>query len=472
MIQLFGKMHKLIFFILSFLIIFPSFAHVSERALVLLLPTDIYIPAGISVLILTILLTYLIPIFLKNIFKKFIVFNFDLLNLNIDKSLDNLQKTFSILSFVFIVTLIFFGWYGSRDPLSNPLSLFIWTVWFIGFPILQIIFGNFWHFTNPWIGIIRFLKLENGYFKLPQNFYYFPAVLGFTIFALFMLVHIAPNDPYILGNAVLIYLFVNFLFIYLFGRDWLQRGECFTIFFSFLSKMSLFWIEKNKIIFGFWGARLTEINSLPVSFCIFISTVLATLSFDGLNETFWWFKIINVNPLEFHGRSSVIFENSVGLLLFVILLFTIFSSIIFLGLLFAGKQKETLSIIGIQSISLLPIALGYHVAHYLTSFIVDIQYVLSTITDPFSNGSDYFGFGVIYQTTGFFNTIETVNLIWIIQGSAIVIGHVWAVLLSHKICYQYFNSNIKIFLSQIPISIFMICYTFLGLWILSSPIAA
>lgn len=463
-------MSKFFFIVFSLFVFEDSYAHVSERALVLLLPTEIYIPSGIAVLILTIVLTYFIPIILKNLFNEFQILHF-----NKDVLFQNwiryFQNCFSTLSLIFILVLLLFGWYGSRDPLSNPLSLYIWTLWFIGFPILQIIFGNLWSFLNPWVGIIKILNLNRGFFILREKYYYLPAIFGFLIFSLFMLVFLSPNDPAILANVVFFYLIFNFIFIIFFGEKWLEKAECFTIFFSYLSKLSLIWFSNSKVFVGFFGARLTNISFLPIAFSIFICTILATLSFDGLNETFWWFKIINVNPLEFHGRSSVYLENTLGLICFVIFLFFVFSFVNFIGLFFIGQSKKTFQIVGIQSISLLPIALGYHVAHYLTSFIVDIQYVASTITDPLNVGDDYFNFGIIYETTGFFNTIETVNLIWIIQGSAIVIGHVLAVLLSHKICYQYLNKNREIFISQIPISCFMICYTFLGLWILSSPIA-
>ena len=463
-------MSKFFFVIFSLFVFESSYAHVSERALVLLLPTEIYIPSGIAVLILTIILTYFIPIILKNLFNEtqIIHFNDNIIFQNLTKYSQNLISTFSLL---FILILLLFGWYGPRDPLSNPLSLFIWTVWFIGFPILQIIFGNLWFFLNPWIGIVNISNLNKGFFILREKYYYFPATLSFLIFSLFMLVYLSPNDPAILANVVFFYLVYNFICIFLFGEKWLEKSECFSVFFSFLSKLSLLWFSNSKVLIGFFGARLTNITYLPISFSIFICTILATLSFDGLNETFWWFKIINVNPLEFHGRSSVYLENSIGLISFVMFLFLVFSFVNFIGLFFIGQSNKTFQIVGIQSISLLPIALGYHVAHYLTSFIVDIQYVVSTLTDPLNVGDDYFNFGIIYETTGFFNTIETVNLIWIIQGSAIVIGHVLAVLLSHKICYQYLNKNREIFISQIPISCFMICYTFLGLWILSSPIA-
>ena len=63
-------------FILPFIIALISFelcfAHVSERALTLLLPTEYYIPAGISVLVLTIIITYVTPkSFISLIFQSF-----------------------------------------------------------------------------------------------------------------------------------------------------------------------------------------------------------------------------------------------------------------------------------------------------------------------------------------------------------------------------------------------------------------
>ena len=118
---------------------------------------------------------------------------------------------------------------------------------------------------------------------------------------------------------------------------------------------------------------------------------------------------------------------------------------------------------------MLPIALAYHIAHYLTSFIVNIQYVYKISSDPFNNGSDYLNLGNFNVTTSFFNTIDTVKIIWFVQASSIVFGHVLAVLLAHSICESYLKSKKSILISQFPISIFMVAYTFLGLWILSTP---
>ena len=59
----------LLILLLSFEI---SYAHVSERALTLLLPTEIYIPSGIAVLVLTILITYISPkAFIGKLFRTY-----------------------------------------------------------------------------------------------------------------------------------------------------------------------------------------------------------------------------------------------------------------------------------------------------------------------------------------------------------------------------------------------------------------
>ena len=463
------NLKSLMFFLIGTFVPASAFAHVSERALILLLPTEFYIPAGIAVLILTILIAYLTPVsFITSLFLTY-KFKVNIHNYISVKAIEDLKILISCISLIFLITLIIFGYIGSRDPLANPLSLFIWSVWFMVMPVIQIIFGNVWAFLNPWYGFGRLFFKNKILFKLDQNYSLVFSSFGFLLFSLFMLVDIAPDDPDRLANIVTIYLLVNFIFMKIFGVDWLKNGECFTSFYRLLSKLSWIWIKEGKIYVGFFGSQLKNINTFPPMSVLFSSIILATLSFDGLNETFLWFKIINVNPLEFYGRSSVVLENSSGLIFFAILLFLIFSITIFLGHKFINEKVTFKNIIGINSIALLPIALAYHIAHYLTSFLVNIQYSYKVASDPLNNGMDLLNLGDFNVTTSFFNTIETVKLIWFIQAAAIVIGHVIAVLLAHSICEGYLKTKSSILISQFPISIFMIGYTFLGLWILSTP---
>ena len=397
------NLKSLMFFLIGTFVPASAFAHVSERALILLLPTEFYIPAGIAVLILTILIAYLTPVsFITSLFLSY-KFKVNIHNYISVKAIEDLKILISCISLIFLITLIIFGYIGSRDPLANPLSLFIWSVWFMVMPVIQIIFGNVWAFLNPWYGFGRLFFKNKILFKLDQNYSLVFSSVGFLLFSLFMLVDIAPDDPDRLANIVTIYLLVNFIFMKIFGVDWLKNGECFTSFYRLLSKLSWIWIKEGKIYVGFFGSQLKDINTFPPMSVLFLSIILATLSFDGLNETFLWFKIINVNPLEFYGRSSVVLENSSGLIFFAILLFLIFSITIFLGHKFINEKVTFKNIIGINSIALLPIALAYHIAHYLTSFLVNIQYSYKVASDPLNNGMDLLNLGDFNVTTSFFN---------------------------------------------------------------------
>ena len=124
---------------------------------------------------------------------------------------------------------------------------------------------------------------------------------------------------------------------------------------------------------------------------------------------------------------------------------------------------------GVVALTLLPIAYVYHVAHYLPSFLVSIQYTLAAISDPLARGDDLLGIQPFYVTTGFFNVITSVRLIWLTQAGLVVLGHVWSVMLAHRLAEREFDGRRAPLLATLPLSLFMIAYTFLGLWLLAAP---
>ncbi len=202
---------------------------------------------------------------------------------------------------------------------------------------------------------------------------------------------------------------------------------------------------------------------------MYVLLLLGTGSFDGLNETFWWFSLIGINPLEFPGRSAVIVQNTVGLLLANVALILIFALFVWAGLVLAKADIALGLAFRLFAPTILPIALGYHVAHYLTAFMVDAQYVPPALSDPMGRGGDILGLGTYYVTTGFFNTQDTVRAIWLSQAAAVVFGHVVAILAAHAVAVRAFGPGRRAVLSQVPLAVFMIAYTFFGLWLLASP---
>jgi len=143
--------------------------------------------------------------------------------------------------------------------------------------------------------------------------------------------------------------------------------------------------------------------------------------------------------------------------------------VVWIGLALVGQTAQFAAAFAILALSLLPIAFGYHIAHYLTAFLVSSQYVVAALSDPWATGADLLDIQPFYVTTGFFNHIDTVRVIWLTQAGAVVIGHVWSVMLAHRLALDLFPTGRLAAVATAPLSAFMIGYTFLGLWLLAAP---
>jgi len=95
--------------------------------------------------------------------------------------------------------------------------------------------------------------------------------------------------------------------------------------------------------------------------------------------------------------------------------------------------------------------------------------VLLALNDPLGNGFNLLGLDGFYVTTGFFNHRETVRLIWLSQAFVITLGHVISVILAHLESVRIYGDSVRAVYAGLPVAIFMVLYTWLGLWLLAAP---
>jgi len=121
---------------------------------------------------------------------------------------------------------------------------------------------------------------------------------------------------------------------------------------------------------------------------------------------------------------------------------------------------------GLFVLTLVPIAIAYHLAHYLSFLVMAGQYLIPLASDPFGLGWDLFG------TKNHFIRIGLVDAraVWYISIGAIVIGHVVAVYLAHRISLRIYSDRHVALRSQWPMVALMVCYTITSLWIIAQPI--
>jgi len=443
-------------------------AHASGRGFVLLLPTETMQFAGTTAVALSFALIAFTPAkVLHVLFREWHLFKFPLLNI---------ETALSLLGLLFWTTLVVAGYIGARDPLANPLPLSVWTLLWVGFTFACAMFGNLWAVINPWSGVARLIGLGEPPLRLPDRVGYAPALLGLLAFGWFEIVDIAPDDPARLAQAVAGYWLFTLLGIVAFGqREWMQRGEFLNVFFGFIGRLAPVQFARAKGIIhvtaALPGAGLVNGPVPSMSGAFFILCALATVSYDGLSETWWWLAQIDVNPLEFPGRSAVVAENSFGLFAACSALTLAFAISLAMGSAITGRPPDLGQTIRQLSLSIIPISLAYHFAHYLVVLLVNGQYALATATDPLATGADWLGLGQFYVTTSFLNTQETVETIWRTQSGAIIIGHIIAVCVAHRIALDLWPTERLALKAQIPLALLMLGYTFFGLWLLASPTA-
>jgi hypothetical protein len=438
-------------------------AHASEQGFVLLLPTDFYTGAGVAVVVLTVLALAVLPARgVEAVFRTRRLTR---------RSARRIRPVTSMASFFLLSLLIWAGFDGPRDPLSNPLPLMVWTVFWIGFVTVQGLIGDLWSYVNPWTGPLRLLRQTFGppVLLLPARLGLAMGGLSFLAFSYLLLADPAPSDPARLARFVGMYWLFTALMAVIFGPRWLRRAEGITLMMTAYARFGMLARRGGVLRIGLPGWQIANAGRMPLILAVMITLLLGTGSFDGLNETFWWLARLDINPLEFPGRSAVILQNAAGVLLANLALLGVLLITFKLGLMLAASPMGLRHAFCLFAPSILPIALGYHVAHYLPSFLVESQYALVALSDPFLNGADWLGLGEFYVTTGFFNQQSSVRVIFLSQASAVVIGHVLAVLVAHVVAVRHFGSTRRAVLSQTPIALFMVGYTFFGLWLLASP---
>lgn len=437
-----------------------ALAHASERMVILTLPTGWYmLGAGFAVALTALagLMAGRLPAF-----GTYLLF---------ERPAFVPQRVKSWVAAVTFWALIATGIWGTRDPLTNLLPLTVWTVLWVGLTLACVVFGNLWRDLEPWTGPVRTFRRMMGRKRGIglARLGHWPAVLGYLGFAWFEIVSLAPADPYVLARAAAGYYLLILVLAVLEGEEWLEQGEFLTVYFAMIARIAPFWAGHEsgrlRVMAGLPGAQVQHLAPLTPSAIAFVTLILASVSFDGLAETFHWLALLGINPLEFPGRSAVWGVNSAALIAFWGA-----SAALILGAIRAGLPKGAFAqAAGPAMLSFLPIAAGYHVAHYLIALLTNGQYAIAALNDPFARGWQLLGLPDHWVSFGFLTTHTGVQAIWTAQFAVILTAHLLAVILNLKLTERI--PGAAGFRAHLPMTVLMILYTVFGLWLLSAPTA-
>jgi hypothetical protein len=192
--------------------------------------------------------------------------------------------------------------------------------------------------------------------------------------------------------------------------------------------------------------------------------LLSTVTYDGLTATPLWAEIHDGLSSAFAGSSEI--AGTLGLLIFPMIFGMVYLATAGLIARTVGRSEAVIKIARTFVYSLIPIALAYHLAHFLSFLLIQGQLAIPLASDPLGMGWDLFG------TTDYQTNLRIINArtTWLLAVAAIVVGHIISVFLAHTIALRTFKERGLALKSQVPMLALMVGYTMVSLWILAQPI--
>ena len=372
-----------------------------------------------------------------------------------------------------LLVLALFGWIGlavafGPDQLTNPVFGFVFVWLWVGLVPLSLIMGPVWRVVNPLRtlhdGLCRLARTDpdQGLVELSARLGVWPAALSLFAFAWLELVQPDRTTLNVIRVWVLAWLVIMIIGAVLGGRRWIGATDPFEAYATTVARLSP-WRRS-----GDGGLRLVNplagLNAadLPVGTAGVVAVLLGSTAFDSFANLSWW-----IQTVQSSDASPVMWETAGLLTMIGIVMITFAAASAWLARFpdRAGRRLSPSEAVRAMSGSLVPIVVGYAIAHYATLLIVEGQRVVVNLSDPLGLGWNVFSTADLVVSTAIFSHPTGVALL---QLGAIVGGHLLGIVAAHEKAVSLLDPRFAL-AGQWPLLVVMVGYTCAGLVLLFSP---
>lgn len=379
-------------------------------------------------------------------------------------------RLMSVAGLALVVSTTFFG---STDLNANWAPVAIFVVWWIGIAACAATIGDVWRWLHPVAAIARWLRLEPSGSR-PYAWGLWPAFFGLVAFTWLELVYPTAAHVRLLGALVVAWIAYTLWGMSRWGIEtWLDNGEPFAAYTNVLAGLGICGRRSAGTACELRIPVLATTRLPPASGRVALAGLLiGSVSFDGLSRTLWWKRQVATVTFRAVDRGLPVDKvqiamGTVGFAMMVSLAIGAFIGASLLARRIGRLPHQTGHGDTAQAFahSLVPIAFAYVVAHYFSFFWFQSQELVRLASDPFGRGWDLMhtaDFRIDYSTL-------SANAIWIVQVSAIVIGHVLGLMLAHDRALEISatSTQARAVRSQWAMLALMVLYTVGGLYFLS-----
>lgn len=368
------------------------------------------------------------------------------------------------LFFLLFVATLVAGLFGRQVPAENVATLFVWSVWLKGTAILSMAIGSPWQALSPWRTLYDTLcRLEGdeiAIFSYPEGLAEWPALVGFVVgVGIIENLTTIPRSPLITALLLAVYSLLMISGGIAMGPEWFRRADMFAVFYRMFSRISPVETarhheEKYRVsLRPPWRECTTPVATQTL--VGFIIATVYTVSFDGFSDTALF------QTLLFDVRDATGLGPAVSILLYIagyVGFLGVFSLVIILSTQFGSTGQSIPTATRALAPTILPIAAAYELAHSYAFVIENAAQLLTIVAE----------YGSLSLALTPLSGLSLVTF-WITQVVLIIVGHVTAVIAVHQL-FNRIGSH-RLGHAHVPLTVLMIGYTVLSLWIISRPIA-
>lgn len=334
------------------------------------------------------------------------------------------------------------------DSDAEVASLLLWVFGWIGLALISALVGPVWAWLDPFSTVYdlgaataRRLHLHlPGRSSWRRRTQAWPAValMGFFVW-LELVADVSGGRE--LGYVLIGYTLLTVAAMAWYGRDrWRRHGEVFSVWFGLLGRLAPYGLVGPRDTGGLRRRGFgNALAGAPWSTSLLVLLAIATGSviWDGVSQTQPYYDIVG----ERDGvKETALLVAFLGLLASLVL---------------AVGRRVGLAAMGA---GLVPVAVGYLVAHYLTYLLTEGQRIVVALSDPLQQGWDLLGMARWEPQVDWLSS----SVVWTMQVSAVVIGHVIGAWLGHSAIARSRSAGRHV--SQWPLAALMIGMTVLALW--------
>jgi len=378
------------------------------------------------------------------------------------------------------ILTVWAGLTGTENIQANLAPTMVYVGFWVGVPILSIFVGDLWRALSPWRAIAdlagwlgRRIGGDDGLpapMAWPARIGIWPAAAVLLAFGWLELAAPDRDAPDLLGLLALLYGAVMLIGSGVWGTRFLDHADGFDRYFRLAASLAPLRWSDGRLHLRWPGTGLAGVH--PQSGLAAVVLVLVgTTTFDGLSAGELWtsdgspgvWLTDRFADLGLGATGAGTAAATVGLAITVLLV----SGFVRLGI--AGvrsvdpTRQDSRELMGRFAPTIVPIAVGYAVAHYISYLASSGQALGFLLSDPRGTGSDWFGtagWGVDYA-------VLSGNVGWYVQVLALVLGHVAGLVAAHDLALRTFRGPRAAARSQYWMLAVMVAFTSLGLWLLS-----